>query len=384
MKKSILFTLICVGSILCIISITNCKNGTTASSFKLITIDSMPPHNPWAKIVADLDNDSYTDFIIGGQNGPLVWYKSPTWEKYLIAEGGYNTVDGEAGDINNDGYPDLVLGGLFWYENPGVLDNNPEQIWKVHKITDHPTHDVELADVNKDGMLDIVTRDQSEFGHTEGNTIHIWYQTNDTIWTEDIISCPHGEGIKCIDLDNDNDTDIIIGGEWFENQGGDGKVTWGIHVFTEWHSNATVDVADINNDGRKDIVLVPSELAGEYYKISWFEAPETIPDGEWTEHLIADSVECVVHSLKTADFTNDGLPDILYAEMHQGHDPDEVVLMVNNNNGGNWEKQVLSSTGSHMLQVTDFNNDGYLDFFGANWGGDFPHIQLWENMLMGF
>ena len=119
--KSILFVLICVGGIFCVISINSCKNDTTASSFELITIDSIPPQNPWVKIVGDLNNDSNIDFIVGGQHGPLVWYKSPTWEKYLITEGGYKTVDGEAGDINDDGYLDLVLGGLFWYENPGCV-----------------------------------------------------------------------------------------------------------------------------------------------------------------------------------------------------------------------------------------------------------------------
>ncbi len=363
-----------------IISI-RCSNNNPMPGFKMSDIDTIPPNNPWVKIAADLDKDGLPDIIIGGQKGPLVWYKSPQWTKFKIAEDGYNTVDGEACDLDKDGDFDLVLGGLVWFENPGDLISNPEQIWRMHRIADHLTHDIEIADINMDGLSDVISRNQSAFSNPSGNTIHIWYQTTDTIWTEEIINCPHGEGIKVVDLDKDNDADIITGGIWYENQVKENHVIWKEHQFAEWHPNASVDVGDINEDGRNDIVLTPAELAKQYYKISWFEAPTDIQNMEWTEHLLADSVECVIHSLRIADFDLNGLPDILYAEMHQGTDPDEVVILYNEKQGKKWKKQILSDKGSHCLQVLDFDNDGDIDFFGANWSGNYQPLQLWENTL---
>ena len=144
-----------------------------AVDFKQVTIDANPPANPYIKIIADLNGDGQPDIVCGGSNGPLVWYQYPDWTKHVIADGGYATVDGEAGDVDNDGDLDIVLGGVVWYENSG---NPSEGKWKVHRVAEHRTHDIELADVDRDGDLDIVTRNQSDFGTLTGNRIYVWLQ----------------------------------------------------------------------------------------------------------------------------------------------------------------------------------------------------------------
>ncbi|MBN1290366.1 MAG: VCBS repeat-containing protein [Candidatus Latescibacteria bacterium] len=349
--------------------------------FNYKIIDSSPPKNPWTKIVGDINCDGFPDIIVGGQKGPLVWYKYPSWSKSIITEGGYNTVDGEIGDIDKDGDPDIIMGGLYWYENP-LPDGNPEgNVWNMHKIADHPTHDIEVGDLDKDGDLDIVTRDQSEFGHNAGNKIHVWLQKDIQTWSELVIECPHGEGITLADIDADNYPDIITGGIWYKNPGSEINGAWTDNTFASWHSSATVKSADINGDGRKDIVLTPSELKDSYYKMSWFENPVNPLNDTWIEHVIENNVECVVHALETIDINADGLCDIITAEMHQGADPDEVSIYINKKQGSSWQKLVISQKGSHYIRVADIGSDGDIDIIGANHGGEYQPVELWENTI---
>jgi len=168
--------------------------------FEYLQVDDSGPKDPWAKIYGDIDNDGINDIIIGGRKGPLVWYKSPVWSKHKIVDGGYNTVDGEAADIDGDGDLDVIMGGIFWYENPGDLAGNPDQTWTTHLVADHPTHDIEIADLNMDGRLDIISRNQSEFGYKAGNKIHLWANNGEQPWQETVLICPHGEGILVSDL----------------------------------------------------------------------------------------------------------------------------------------------------------------------------------------
>ena len=351
------------------------QNASKILDFQHYVVDSTSVQNPWAKIASDIDNDGNLDIIIGGQKGPLVWFRNPDWEMYKISEGGYNTVDGECGDIDGDGDFDVVMGGLYWYENPGNLKENPDKEWKTHLVADHPTHDIELADLNRDGQLDIISRDQSDFGTMRGNRIHLWLNMGNENWKEEILNCEHGEGLRAADLDSDSDVDIVTAGFWFENINGD----WIKHTFTKWHPSANLAIADFNNDSRLDLVLTPSELKSNYYKISWFEQPLNILSDDWIEHIIVDTIECVIHGVDVGDLNLDGMVDIAYSEMHQGEDPDEVVVLFNQKKGTSWGKVILSDRGSHSIEVADITGDGRPDVFGANWSGDYQPIELWEN-----
>ena len=65
----------------------------------------------------------------------------------------------------------------------------------------------------------------------------------------------------------------------------------------------------------------------------------------------------------------------MIAQMQQGNDPDEVA--VNKKKSDNWEKQVISTSGSHSMRLCDFDEDGDMDAFGANHSENI--VKMWIN-----
>src|SRR5262249_16471400 len=154
---------------------------------------------------------------------------------------------------------------------------------------------------------DIVTRRQSAFGADNGSRLEIWVQKSPDSWVHRTVKCPAGEGLAVADLNGDGRPDLIIGGRPYQTPAHITHGDWKEHVFTDkWkHPHCVVKVGDLNKDGHTDIVLSPSELKGGTYRIAWYEAPTDPKSSSWTEHIIDNSVETVVHGLAVADMNND-------------------------------------------------------------------------------
>lgn len=342
--------------------------------FKRVLIDRDPPKQPYYKLVGDVNGDGNNDIVVAGRVGPIVIYSGPEWKKSVIAAGGFNGgVNGSLADLNGDGRLDIVMGSIVWFENPASAGAE----WKVHRIDEQNIHDIEVADLDGDGRLEVVCRGQSAFGRS-GNEVFVYHQTAPDTWKKARIESPHGEGLKVADVGGDGKPDVVIGTIWYRND----SDQWAKHQCgPQWTEPDTkVEVGDINGDGRPDIVLTPAELKGERSRISWFESPIGDRTKTWKEHVIVPDIECVIHSLALGDFNQDGALDVAYAEMHQGADPDEVVVMFNGNRGEKWQKLVVDADGSHDIVAADLDGDGDLDIIGANHDGVHPVI-LWENQL---
>ncbi|MBI5474640.1 MAG: T9SS type A sorting domain-containing protein, partial [Ignavibacteriae bacterium] len=231
-------------------------------------------------------------------------------------------------------------------------------------------HDVEVGDLNGDGKLDIVVRLGS---------LVIFYQNNPNSWTAVTANSRSSEGTALGDIDGDGDLDIAINGYWLENPKPATSPWTERLINSSWPSMVGVHIADVNGDGRKDVLLAPSESASG--KLAWYEstAPRT---GSWTEHVIDNTVS-YIHTFKTADMDRDGDLDVVTAEMHQAPDPDEVSVYRNEGGALNWTQVVAGTTGSHNIRVADIGNDGDIDIIGANWNNGAPGgapITMWENL----
>jgi hypothetical protein len=346
--------------------------------FQRVEVDTNPPVNPWVKISGDFNRDGKLDIAIAGEKGPLVWYRNPDWAKFTVAQSGWETVGGTAADIDADGDLDVVPGAQVWFENPLPKGDPERDTWTPHRIGNIRSHDVAAADLDHDGRLELVARDQSGFGHRTGNFILIWRQTSTSQWESNRIDCPHGEGLALADLDRDGDLDIAIAALWFENPGTK-TGSWAEHRFTtRWiWPDAKLVTADFNSDGRVDIALAPAEYQGQRYRLSWFKAHQHARKPHWKETIVAVPIEAVMHGLQVADMDLDGHPDLISASMHQGAAPREVAIHSNPNHGKRSRKHVVATTGSHDIIVADFNGDGRPDILGANHGGDYHPVEVW-------
>ena len=183
-------------------------------------------------------------------------------------------------DVDGDGDMDVLAANyngndVSWYRNNAGTGLS----WSRLIINNQAlgARNVRTADVDNDGVLDIVTTSVLD------RTI-AWHAGlgNGVFGSRQVISTANldARGLHVVDLDNDGDVDVLSTSEtdnrvdWYENLGG--GTFGGSNVITNFAIDAAyVDSADIDGDGDEDVISVsPGDN-----KIAWFEnllAPPTV------------------------------------------------------------------------------------------------------------
>lgn len=409
MKKIIVLAVICIATGL----FFSCQE--TKVTYSFLQIADFNPNFTWPDrsglntftYAADLTQDNLAD-VLAFQQSSLDWYQNPSWEKHTIRDG----EEWEVGrvfstDVDGDGDNDIVIvkrlpdstRPVVWYENPLPQKTPLEGAnWIEHQIGIIPPREsgdyikeYNAADFDRDGKLDLVI---GTFANPKGMPAELFYffQDDKDHFVLKVVEYENGhEGMDIGDIDLDGDVDVVVNGRWFETPSDPRTGTFIGHNIDEkwynqednWQRNATdVKVADVNGDGRLDVIISHSEKPD--YPLSWYSAEN--PKADWTEHVI-DPNYGWCQTLDAGDVDLDGDIDILAGRFERNGPPkvgppQDVRIYYNNGDGAGWTMQRLpddpetddpndEAGGMYDGQLVDLDNDGDLDAVGGRtyWHG---------------
>ena len=243
--------------------------------------------------------------------------------------------------------------------------------WKKYVLDTHfRAEGATVADVNQDGKKDVLA----------GN---LWYEAPN--WTPHEIRKPEefngATGYSnCFltfarDVDGDRYPDQLVVGfpgakaSWFRNPGKSGG-EWTEYPITESACNESPNYADLDGDGKPELISPFKELQMAYY------TPGAKPQEGWEQHLVGEpnqpGVKRFSHGLGVGDVNGDRHPDILTTEGYYQAPADLKT--------GSW-KFVPAKLGDACAQMytLDFDGDGDMDVIssaahqiGVWWYEQFP------------
>jgi len=230
---------------------------------------------------ADIDGDGYVEVFTN--NKPIHFFRlvrdengvpQGRFEHYAIETDGAGGHGFGCGDINGDGRPDLVFSS-GWMEAP-------EDPFNVSGWTWHPGFNFGAAsvpilvhDVNKDGKNDIIV------GNGHGYGLWWYEQLANNEWKQHVIEAHRGQfhEMQLADMDNDGELELVTGKRYRAHRGhdesaGDPLGTYYYDIDPAGFTRHTLDygpagqasgigiycwVEDINGDGWKDLLAPGKE-----------------------------------------------------------------------------------------------------------------------------
>ena len=185
---------------------------------------------------------------------------------------------------------------------------------------------------------------------------------------------PPQSGMQIADINGDGRPDIVTGMFWVECPPDPRTGTWKFHRYGDWDSHHKPwggmnkhGVADFDGDGSLEIAVNEAESPDSRLMI--YKRDPSNPDGLWKSTLLDTGLYCP-HTMVVADVNGDGRPDILVGEMDAGGW--EFPLITNpriyaylNEGGLKFRRVILAEgLGIHEGKIAPVKYDGHLMLFG--------------------
>ena len=349
---------------------------------------SLPPPNSGnqqtACLVLDIDKDGIQDFVIAErtQAPAVVWYKyqgACRWARFVVER---QVMRIEAGgdflDIDGDGDLDIVLAGdyrsdgVWWWENP-YPKYEPQTPWVRHLIKSGDgaryQHDSRFGDFDGDGQPELVWWSQTARKLFLARIPPNPRQAKS--WPYEPIFSYSGnlghEGLDVADINLDGKADIVGAGYWFEHRQGSRFVP---HLVTNRPFTRTA-VGQLVPGAWPEVVISPGDADGPVEWFAW--------NGHaWIAHQLCPKV-IHGHSLQLHDINADGHLDVFVAEMGKpGAGPDCKTRIFWGDSTGRFVEQVIAvGKANHESRLGDLDGDGRLDIIGKPYSYEAPILHIW-------
>lgn len=279
-------------------------------------------------------------------------------------------------DVNNDGIDEILYGDGQWGGVHALSAKTGERLWEVNN-PNHGVTQIVVADIDNDAELELIWGN----GYSSTGSDHLMIHDLSSLereWISSDISGPF-HGHTYADVDNDGETEIVAVS--FESNSGydDGVIyifdaktkalewqsaenLFGGHAWTGVHD---LTVADVDNDGKNEIIVATDRL---------YDGIVYIIDGEkgTVEYSKTLDSGSPIYSVATADIDSDGEVEIIAAggKEHTGS-PGKYIYILNGKDGELEKKSPILSSGwddIKHIEVFDQTQDGLLDVVAVSNG----------------